>query len=342
VSAHVRAERDGPLGTIVLDRPAALNALDLDMFRAVGAAVVRWRDDERVQTVTIRGVGRAFAAGGDVRAVRDAVLRGDEPFLRALYATEYGTDAVIAEYPKPYVALIDGVCMGGGLGLAMHGSFRVVTENALLAMPETAIGFFPDVGCTHVLPRLPHRVGWYLGLTGYRMDAADALWCGLATHHVPANRLEALHDALRDDPSPERVVPRFAVEPSPSRLAADAHRIERYFGAASLDTVLAALADADDAWARATLNTLRQRSPTALVATWAMFEHGARMPLRACLGMELRMARTMLASPDFTEGVRAVVVDKDRNASWRPATVAEVDAAAIERIVAAAAGGDPI
>ncbi len=342
MSVHLRAEVDGPLGNLVLDRPAALNALDLAMFRGVEEALVRWRDDDRVRAVTIRGVGRAFAAGGDIRAVRDAVLRGDGAYLRALYASEYGTNAIVAEYPKPYVALVDGYCMGGGLGLAMHGPFRVVTENAVLAMPETAIGFFPDVGCTYVFPRMPRRVGWYLGLTGYRMDAADALWCGLATHYVPSQMLAPLHAALRDDPSPERVVPRFAAERPASRLAKQAASIERCFGAPSLDAALAALENDGGEWARETLAMLLRMSPTALVTTWALFARGEALSLRACLGMELRVALRMLEMPDFVEGVRSVVVDKDRNPAWRPPTPAGVDTVAVQRFVDEAAGGDPI
>jgi enoyl-CoA hydratase len=337
VSDHVRADVDGPLGNLVLDRPAALNALDLPMFRAVEETLVRWRDDDRVEAVTIAGVGRAFAAGGDIRAVREAVLRGDDAYLRALYASEYGTNAIVAEYTKPYVALVNGYCMGGGLGLAMHGRFRIVTENAVIAMPETAIGFFPDVGCTYVFPRMARRVGWFLGLTGYRMDAGDAMWCGLATHHVPARDLVALLDALRGDPSPDRVVSRYAAEPPPSRLAADAARIEQCFGGASLETAIGALEAEDDEWARATLETLRRMSPTALVTTWELFARGARMPLRACLGMEYRAALRMLMLPDFAEGVRSVVIDKDRRAAWSPPSIGDVDAAEIERFVDEAA-----
>jgi enoyl-CoA hydratase len=342
VNAHIRAEIDGSIGRIVLDRPAALNALDLPMFRAVEEALIGWRDDRRVASVVVSGVGRAFAAGGDIRAVRDAVLRGDEAYMRALYASEYGTNAIVAEYPKPYVALVDGYCMGGGLGLAMHGSVRVVTENALLAMPETAIGFFPDVGCTHVFPRLPRRVGWYLGLTGYRMDAGDALWCGLATHHVRSADVPALAAALRAHAVPSDVLPRYAAPAPPSRLAEYADGIERCFGAASLDDAVAAL-EADGAeWSRDALDTLERMSPTALAVTWALFELGASMPLRACLGMEQCAALRMLRLPDFAEGVRSVVIDKDRHPSWRPASLSAVDRDAVDALVAACANAGPI
>jgi enoyl-CoA hydratase len=290
---------------------------------------------------TIAGVGRAFAAGGDIRAVREAVLRGDDAYLRALYASEYGTNAIVAEYPKPYVALVNGYCMGGGLGLVMHGQFRIVTEKAVLAMPEMAIGFFPDVGCTHVFPRMARHVGSFLGQTGYRIDAGDAIWCGMATHYVPSRDLAALLEALRGDPSPERVISRFAVAAQPSRLAANAARIERCFGAASLDAAIDALEAERDDWARDTLETLRRMSPAALVTTWALFARGARLPLRACLGMEFRAALRMLMLPDFAEGVRSVVIDKDRHAAWRPPSIRDVDEAQVERFVDEVASGDP-
>jgi enoyl-CoA hydratase len=335
VSEHVQARIDGQVGRIILDRPAALNALDLPMFRAVEDALVAWSYDPRVALVVIRGAGRAFSAGGDIRLVREALLRGDAEYLAALYRSEYGTDAIIDEYPKPYLALIDGYCMGGGMGLAIHGSHRVASEKAALAMPETAIGFFPDVGCTYVFPRLPRRVGWYLGLTGYRMDAADALWCGLATHHVASNDLDALEAALRERDAPvDETLACFAQTTPPSQLSEHAAEIERCFSGPTLAGVIAALEREETPWARETLATLRRMSPTGLTATWSLFTRGAAMALRACLAMEFHAARRMLEAPDFREGVRAVVVDKDRRPAWSPPVLEEVDAAAIDAIVA--------
>lgn len=338
MSEHVIAEVAEPLARIVLNRPAALNALDLPMFRAVEKALVGWRSDPRVAVVVVRGSGRAFAAGGDIRAVREALLRGDETYLRHLYAAEYGTDEVIAQYPKPYAALIDGICMGGGVGLAVHGTYRIVGEHAALAMPETGIGFFPDVGCTYIFPRLPHRVGWYLGLTGYRMDAADAVWCGLATHHVPSAQFDELERAFRDTPGElQTALERFAIPTGVAPLAAHVDAIERCFGTATLRSAIAALEAEEGAWAADTVRTLRRMSPTALVVTWALFARGATISLHDALRMEYHAAQRMLQLPDFREGVRAVVVDKDRNPRWSPGTLEEVDVDAIERMVEACA-----
>jgi len=295
---------------------------------------MRWRDDPRVALVGIRGAGRAFSAGGDIRSVRDALLRGDAAYLAALYRSEYGTDAIIDEYSKPYLALIDGYCMGGGMGLAIHGSHRVASEKAAMAMPETGIGFFPDVGCAFVFPRLPRRVGWYLGLTGYRMDAADALWCGLATHHVSSADFDALETALRaPDASADETLARFRRAAPHSPLSERAGEIERCFSGPTLADVIGALEREDTLWAGETLATLRRMSPTALTATWALFTRGATMTLRGCLDMEFHAARRMLEAPDFREGVRAVVVDKDRRPAWSPSTLEEVDVATIGAMV---------
>lgn len=312
--------------TLTLNRPEALNALDLPMFEAVERTLLAWRDEPRVRVVVVRGSGRAFAAGGDIRAVREAVLRDDVPYLAALYRSEYGTNGVIAAYPKPYVALIDGYCMGGGMGLAIHGTHRAVSEKAVLAMPETAIGFFPDVGCTYVFPRLAGRIGWFLGLTGYRMDAADALWCGLATHYVPSTAHDGVEQRLREGVPPDEALAAHAVPPPAPRLAEHAAAIARCFAGPLLSGVVAALEAEDSAWSRDTLATLRRMSPTGLAATWDLFTRGATMPLDGCLEMEFHAAQRMLRLPDFREGVRAVVVDKDRDPQWSPPRIEDLSA----------------
>ncbi|MDA8250273.1 MAG: enoyl-CoA hydratase/isomerase family protein, partial [Rhodospirillales bacterium] len=193
----VIATRVGRIGRLLLNRPKALNALDLPMIRALCAALAGWRDDPAVHAVVIDSASdRAFCAGGDIRAVRAHALAGEADEVERFFAEEYALNAMIAAFPKPYIALIDGICMGGGIGVSVHGQVRVATEHAVFAMPETAIGFFPDIGATYVLPRLPGALGLYLGLTGERMAGADAVHAGLATHFVPRERLPALRAAL--------------------------------------------------------------------------------------------------------------------------------------------------
>src|SRR4051794_1952397 len=193
-------KRDGRIGRIRLNRPKALNALDLDMIRGCTRILHAWADDPHVHAVVIEGTGeRAFCAGGDIRALRDAQLSGDRAAADAFFTEEYALNLAIATYPKPYVALIDGICMGGGIGLSVHAPYRVATEHAGFAMPETAIGFFPDIGATFLLPRLPGQLGTYLGLTGVRMQGADAVHAGLATHFTRREDLQALSQALATD-----------------------------------------------------------------------------------------------------------------------------------------------
>jgi len=316
----VRTRVSAGTGVIALDRPGALNALDLTMVRLMTEALERWRDDDGVRSVLVVSTSpKAFCAGGDIRAVRDAGLRGDDDAVTAYFSAEYALNALIAGYPKPYTALVDGYAMGGGLGISVHGSARVVTERAALAMPESAIGFFPDIGASHFLPRLPGAVGWYLGLTGERISGAAAVECGLATHYVPAADLPALQDALTGGPGdPEPVLRRFAAPAPASELAPHREAIARCFDAPDLAAVGARLAaeEADRDWARQTLGELRRASPMSLRITFDLLRAGADDTLAGCQARELELARKTAREPDFHEGVRALMVDKDRNPSW--------------------------
>ncbi len=324
----VLAEVTGGVGRLVLNRPKALNALDLGMIRALTEALEAWREDPAVRLVTIEGAGgRAFCAGGDVRAIRDNVLRGDAAASEAFFASEYRLNRMIAEYPKPYVALIDGISLGGGMGLSIHGSHRVVTEHAVMAMPETAIGLFPDIGASYFLPRLPGRLGLYLALTGARISPGDAIHAGLATHYVPRAALQSLKARL----SRSGVVAlETHAHPAPESLLAQGRdAIDDCFDSDTIHEILARLEARGDAWAKTQLATLARMSPTSLWVTAELLRRGATMTLAECLGMELKLTRKMIAHPDFAEGVRAQVVEKTRDPKWRPATVAAVDPAAI-------------
>ena len=327
----VLAEVAGGVGRLTLNRPRALNALDRGMIDRIAAALTAWRDDPAVRIVTIEGTGgRAFCAGGDVRAVRALALAGEAAEIEGFFVAEYAVNRMIAEYPKPYVALIDGISMGGGLGLSIHGSHRVVTEHAIMAMPETAIGLFPDIGATFFLPRLPGQSGMYLALTGARVSPGDAIHTGLATHFVPRAGLEALKAGLAREGI--GALAALAAPPPESLLAADRPAIDRCFAGASVPAILAALEAEGTAWAKATLATLAAMSPTSLCVSFEAVRRGARMTLPECLAMELALTRGVTRHPDFAEGVRAQVVDKTRDPRWTPATVAEVDPADIEAL----------
>ncbi len=278
-----------------------------------------------IHAVVIEGAGgRAFCAGGDIRAIRGHALAGEHDAVEAFFAAEYALNQAIATYPKPYVALIDGICMGGGIGVSVHGTARVATEAALFAMPETAIGFFPDIGATYFLPRLPGALGLYLGLAGARMQGSDAVHAGLATHFVPKERLPALAAALVADGM--GALAAHAVTLPEFSLAPHRRAIDRCFGADSVAAVLRALAEEPGEWARDTLATLRTMSPSSVLWSFEIIRAGGHRDLAACLQAELELTRRVTRHPDFHEGVRAMVVDKDRTPRWSPPSFEAVDA----------------
>jgi enoyl-CoA hydratase len=322
----VIARRDRRIGRIVMNRPRALNALDLDMIRGIAAALEAWRDDPAVHAVVIEAAGdRAFCAGGDIRAIRRHALAGESGEIETFFREEYALNLLIARFPKPYIALIDGLCLGGGIGVSVHGTARVVTEHAVLAMPETAIGFFPDVGATFFLPRLPGQLGAYLGLTGARLQGADAVHAGLATHFVPRDTIAALTEALAEDGMAALGAATLARSAAPGFSQAP-HRaaIDRCFAAPDLAGILGRLAAEETAWSRTALDTLRQMSPSALAWSLTAIRAGATRDLRACLEAELALTRHATRHPDFAEGVRAMVVDKDRTPRWTPASIEQL------------------
>jgi len=320
--------RDQRIGRIRLNRPQALNALDLAMIRAITAALAEWRDDPGVHAVVIESAGpRAFCAGGDIRAMRDAALAGDDAAIRAFFGEEYALNRVIAEYPKPYIALVDGICMGGGIGISAHGAARVTSEHAVFAMPETAIALFPDVGASYLLPRLPGALGIWLALTGTRLVGADAAHAGIATHFVSRGRLPALSAALAaDGPGAlaafDEVLPAFS-------FAGQRPMIDRCFAAPSVKAILERLAAERNSFGRDTLTGLRGFSPSAIHWSFEVMRRGAAATLVEALAVELRLVQRVVRHPDFAEGVRAMVVDKDRSPRWTPPRIEDVDAAAI-------------
>lgn len=333
--ATLVTRREDAAGTLLMNRPKALNALDVAMIRGFQAAIDAWKDDESVELVVLEGAGgRAFCAGGDVRRIRELAMAGDTAGVEEFFAEEYRVNQGIAEFGKPWVSLIDGVCMGGGIGVAVHNGPRVVTENALLAMPETAIALFPDVGTSYVLPRLPGAVGTWLALTGARLKGADAVHAGLATHYVPQARLAELRRALLGgDP---QAIWQFAHPLPEASFAAHRPAIDRCFGQDSVAGILGALAAEGTEWAREQAAILRRMSPTSLCVSLELIRRGARSSLVEALAIELALTRVVVhRHPDFQEGVRAVLVDKGNPpARWSPATVEDVDPAAIQGMFA--------
>ncbi len=326
--APIITHREGRAGRILLNRPRVLNTLTLDMVRTFTRALDDFSDDPAVHAVVIEGAGdRAFCAGGDIRALREGQLSGDRTDVEAFFREEYALNLMISAYPKPYVALIDGICMGGGIGVSVHGPYRVATEHAMFAMPETAIGFFPDIGGTFFLPRLPGQLGVYLGLTGLRTTGADAVHAGFATHFVSRANLPALSAALAE--IGVAALARFAEPLPPFSIAGDVAAIDRCFSADTIPEITGCLAAEPGDWAAAALKAMRTVSPSALSFTLEAFRRGARMTLKQTLDAEFLLTRTTMAWPDFAEGVRAMVVDKDRQPKWQPARIEDVNPAVI-------------
>lgn len=338
----------GALGRVTLNRPGALNALTLDMTRRLDARLIEWGADGRIGAVAIEGAGgRAFCAGGDVRALYQAMGRPGDPLPAEFYREEYVLNHRVFTFPKPYIALIDGVVMGGGVGVSVHGSHRVATENLLFAMPETGIGLFPDVGGTYFLSRMQGGLGMYLGLVGARLGAADALYCGVATHYVPSERLADLAAALARAPfdgdtldAANAAIARFAADPGAPPLADRRAQIDRCFAGGSVEEIMAALSAEGSEWADKTLAALETKSPTSLKVTHRQLREGAVLDFAAAMRLEYRLCQRFCAGHDFAEGVRAAVIDKDAAPKWRPDRLDAVTPAAVDAYFAPLAGGD--
>ncbi|MEU4467560.1 enoyl-CoA hydratase/isomerase family protein [Streptomyces sp. NPDC024017] len=322
----------GHAARITLNRPRALNALTHTMVRRIDEALTAWERDPAVETVVITGAGeRGLCAGGDIRAIHDDARDGDGTASAAFWRDEYRLNARIAGYPKPYVAVMDGIVMGGGVGVSAHGSVRVVTERSRVAMPETGIGFVPDVGGTHLLALAPGELGTHLALTGAQVGAADALLCGLADHYVPAASLRELHDALAERPVEEALAGHVRTPPQ-GVLAAQRDWIDTCYAADTVEEIVRRLLAHDDPAAKETAETLLAKSPTALKVTLASLRRARELGrLEPVLNQEYRVSCAALDAPDLVEGIRAQVVDKDRRPRWAPKTLAEVTDADVER-----------
>ena len=351
---EIQLHRADGIATLTINRPQALNALTLENHRRFASALAGWAEDPAVRAVVLRGAGdRAFCAGGDVRAVYEAGrgIAGDPSLTAVFFREEYRLIREIHRFPKPYLAIVDGITMGGGAGISINGAYRIATEHTLFAMPETGIGLFPDVGATRFLNRCPGRIGRYLGLTGARLAAADALYCGFATHFVGRDRTDALTCALaaiawRKGDEFDQVAARlneFAADPGPAPLAALRPAIDRCFSADAIEPILDALAAESGntaEWAAATRAGLLKKSPTSLKVTLRQLIDGRGFDLEPALALEYRLTQHFMSAPDFYEGVRALLIDKDQQPHWQPATLADVADAAVESYFAPLGDGE--
>ncbi len=321
---HIKCEKRGSLGLLTLDRPKALNALTHGMITALRSQLEAWAGDAAIKAVAIRGAGdRAFCAGGDIRAVAQSVSAGSDEGARLL-RDEYHVNALIGDYPKPYIALIHGICMGGGAGLSVHGPFRLADASLDFAMPETAIGFIPDVGSSHFLSRMPDQTGLYLGLTGGRIGLGDALAMGLMSHAVEHTHFDVVIDGLSQGASVQETIAPFVRKVAPGPLHEHRKRIATIFSAGSVEAILERLERDGSDFALETAQVIRTRSPTSLKLVFRQVREAVRLDLRQCLAMEFRLALRVLQGADFREGVRAALVDKDKNPKWQPASLAGV------------------
>src|SRR6516162_3566705 len=331
-------ERRGAAGLITLNRPQALNAVTHDMVRALRAQLAAWVYDAAVTRVLITAAeGRAFSAGGDIRHLYDLGKGGRRHEALKFWRDEYPLNLAIKKYRKPYVALIDGIVMGGGVGVSVHGSHRVAGDRYSFAMPEVGIGFFPDVGATWFLPRMPGELGTYCALTGERFGIGDGVAGGIATHRVQSERFPQLLEGLAGTVSVDAVLSAFNEPVTERPIAARRAAIDRLFAGDMVENILAGLdreggsGSVDAEWARKTATVIRSKSPLSLKLALAQVRRGKSWDFETCMSMEFRIVSRVIHGHDFYEGVRAVIVDKDNNPRWQPATLPDVGEAEVER-----------
>ena len=336
-------DRQGRAGLVTLNRPAALNALSHGMIKALSRQLDAWREDDAVHQVIVRGRGRAFCAGGDVRAAYEEGRAGPPPF--DFFSDEYRLNAAIHHYPKPYVTLADGFVMGGGAGISIHGSHRVFGEGAIFSMPETGIGFFPDVGSSYFLSRLPNEVGAYAALAAARFGRGDCMALGIATHAAPAADFDAIADRLADTEYVDSVLADYLTPPAPETLDKLRAPIGDIFAIGSVETILKRLDEAEGPhapWAERTAADIRAKSPTSLRISLRLIRAARALEFDDCIRLDYRIASEILSGYDFYEGVRAALVDKDRAPRWRPASLDLVDPRVVEAHFLMPSDGDLI
>jgi enoyl-CoA hydratase/carnithine racemase len=346
-ASEILFERRGAAGVITLNRPRALNAVSHAMVRSLRAQLDAWADDPAVTRVVIMAAGeRAFSVGGDIRALTDLGKAGKRAEMLQFWRDEYPLNVAIKSFRKPYVALIDGMVMGGGVGVSVHGSHRVAGDKFQFAMPEVGIGFFPDVGATWFLPRMPGELGAYCGLTGDRLGGADALSAGITTHRVSSARFPALLDGLAGTVSVDAVLAAFAEPAGEGPIMARRASIDRLFAYDRVEAILAALdreassGGAEVDWAAKTAAAIRTKSPLSLKIALAQVRRGKDWDFETCMRAEFRIVSRVIEGHDFYEGVRAVIVDKDNKPHWQPPILDAVSDADVERYFAPRPGDE--
>lgn len=336
MTEDVLIRREGHAGFLSLNRPKAIHALTLDMVHAMTRALLEWQDDPAVSVVIIdHAEGRGFCSGGDIAFLRNSALNDGGVSGRQFFYDEYQLNHLIFTYRKPVVAFMDGITMGGGVGISQPARFHVATENTRYAMPETGIGLFPDVGGGWYLSRLPGRIGQFLALTGARFDGAECKWAGLATHYLPSEALADAKSRLAAGHDPAQALAALATNPPPARVEANGGLIAKHFASDRYEDILASLAADDGDWAAKELATLRTKSPqTCKVALRQLAGSLKCADFAANMAMEYRIASRVLTLPDFAEGVRAVIVDKTNDPKWNPDTAEGVTDALLDSIFA--------
>lgn len=333
----------GRAGVITLNRPKALNTLNLSMIQEISKTLKMWAFDDRVAFVVVEGTGeKSFCAGGDIRSVYQARLeenltekeqeelpskQGGRGYMDAIFREEYQMNYLISQYPKPYISLIKGICMGGGLGLSILGSHRIITDNTIMAMPETAIGFFTDVGSSYFLNKIPGKIGLMMGITGERLSVGDCLYTGLATHYVPTEQWAHLRQSLLAAVSSEEaksVIEHLSLMGMPSELSALQGEIDTLFSASTLKGVLKNLEYSKLPKAYEWLKGTDTKSPTSMQVIFTLLHKAKRYGVKKSLAMEFRLSQRFVRDYDFFEGIRSVLVDKDNKPQWQPARLQDV------------------
>ncbi len=331
-------------GVITLNRPKALNALTYDMIAAMEQHYVAWSSDPHIYGVVLQSSSpRAFCSGGDLKALYDWWKRGEVDTVLGLYGIEYQHNFSLDRFTKPNVALLDGLVMGGGVGICLYGTHKVATERLELAMPEVGIGFFPDVGATHALSRLPGEIGMYLALTGRAIGQADAYALDLVTHCVPAERFDAIRAAMSEAEPVDPMLDALHVPPGEGELVRLRPAIDRAFGGGSVEEILDRLeseAGEAAAWAKGTAAELRAKSPTALKVAYRLMREARTCSVADTLKLDYRLARRFINGTEFYEGIRAVIIDKDYTPQWDPPTLDAVTAEAVDAFFAPLSEGD--
>jgi enoyl-CoA hydratase len=337
MSDEVLIRTQGNVGHLSLNRPKAIHALTHPMCTAMLGALTNWAADDAIEAVVVdHAEGRGFCAGGDIAVLRDSALNDGGAAGRAFFHAEYQLNHLMFTYPKPIVAFMDGITMGGGVGISLPAKYRVLTEATRFAMPETGIGLFPDVGGGWYLPRLSGRIGQFLALTGARFDGAECLWAGLGTHYLSASDLDEAKARIFVHPDRiAAILAALATTPPQPRIADNAALVAHHFASDRLEDVFASLENDDSTWAAKELATLRSKSPQSCKVALRQLALGADMADFAdVMRMEYRIASRVLTLPDFAEGVRAVITDKTGDPKWSPATIEGVTPAMLDAIFA--------